>query len=67
MGSVSYDYDKELEFQMQTGAKLFSEYPIRSLAESFYQLHKALGIHLGNAQMHLTQATYSLFAFQQKN
>ena len=43
---------------MQIGSKLFSEYPIRSLAESFYQLRKALGIHVSNAQMHMVQQSY---------
>jgi hypothetical protein len=40
-----YDYNKEFQWQLQIGSKLFPEYPARSLAESFYQLKKALGIH----------------------
>jgi len=40
-----YDYAKEFQWQLQIGSKLFPEYPARSLAESFYQLKKALGIH----------------------
>ena len=40
-----YDYDKELQWQIQIGSKMFPEYPARSLAESFYQLKKSLGIH----------------------
>jgi hypothetical protein len=39
------DYTKEFQWQLQIGSKLFPEYPARSLAESFYQLKKALGIH----------------------
>ena len=69
MGPSFYDNSKGLEFQMQIGFKLFSEYPIRSLAESVYQLRKALGIHASNAQMHMVQQTYrenKLLAFQQK-
>jgi hypothetical protein len=40
-----YDYDKELQWQLQIGSKMFPEYPCRSMAETFYQLKKALGIH----------------------
>ena len=58
MGPSFYDHAKELEFQMQFGSKLFSEYRIRSLAESFYQLRKALGIHASNAQMDMVQQNY---------
>lgn len=41
----TYDYGKELQWQLQIGSKMFPEYPCRSLAETFYQLKKALGIH----------------------
>ena len=41
----AYNYDKEVQWQLQIGSKLFPEYPARSLAETFYQLKKALGIH----------------------
>ena len=40
-----YDYAKELQWQLQIGSKMFPEYPARSLAETFYQLKKSLGIH----------------------
>ena len=40
-----YQYSKELQWQIQIGSKMFPEYPARSLAETFYQLKKALGIH----------------------
>ena len=39
-----YDYKKELQWQIQIGGKMFPEYPCQSLAESFYQLKKAMGI-----------------------
>ena len=41
----AHDYDKELHWQLQIGSKMFPEYPCRSMAETFYQLKKALGIH----------------------
>ena len=34
----------EFEFQVQLGAKLYPEYPIRSHSEAFYQLRKTLGV-----------------------
>ena len=40
-----YNYEKELQWQLQIGSKMFPEYPCRSMAETFYQLKKALGIH----------------------
>ena len=58
MGSIKYDRSKELEFQMQIGSKLFPEYPIRSLAEAFYNLRKTLGINTTNAQMNMEQRYY---------
>ena len=39
-----YDPKKELEYQVQIGSKQFPEYPIKSLAESFCQLRKTMGI-----------------------
>ena len=41
----TYDVSKEMEFQIQIGSKLIPEYPMRSVAECFYQLRKTLGIH----------------------
>ncbi len=35
---------QEFEFQLQIGSKLFSEYPIRSHQEAYYQLKKTLGV-----------------------
>jgi hypothetical protein len=37
--------DKEIEFQIQIGSKLYPEYPIRSIQEAFTQLVKCLGIN----------------------
>ena len=37
--------DKEIEFQIQIGSKLYPEYPIRSVQEAFTQLVKCLGIN----------------------
>ena len=37
--------DKEIEFQIQIGSKMFPEYPIRSVQEAFTQLVKCLGIN----------------------
>jgi len=41
---LKYDKGYDLEFQMQIGSKLYPEYPIRSLSESFSQLKKSVGI-----------------------
>ena len=35
--------DGEFEYHMQIGSKLYPEYPIRSHAESYYQLRTTLG------------------------
>jgi hypothetical protein len=43
-GFNKFDSEGEFEFQLQLGSKLFSEYPIRSHAEAFYQLRKTLGV-----------------------
>jgi hypothetical protein len=43
-----YDYDKELQFELQLGSKKWPEYPMKSQAESFYQLRKTMGL-LGSA------------------
>jgi len=39
-----YENLKELQWQLQIGSKMFPEYPCGSIAETFYQLKKALGI-----------------------
>ena len=38
-----YDFNQELEFQVQIGNKMIPEYPIRSLSESWAQLKKSIG------------------------
>ena len=43
--NADYNFDKELQWQLQIGSKLFPEYPCKSNAETYYQLKKALGIH----------------------
>ena len=43
-GAFTYNKGYELEFQLQIGSKLFPEYPIRSISESFSQLKKSVGI-----------------------
>ena len=39
-----YDINKDLEFQIQLGSKLFPEYPCNSLSQCFYHLRKALNL-----------------------
>ena len=43
-GFNKFDSEGEFDFQLQLGSKLFSEYPIRSHAEAYYQLRKTLGV-----------------------
>ena len=40
----TYNFNQELEFQVQIGSKMYPEYPCRSLSQAFYELTKALGI-----------------------
>ena len=54
----SYVKDRELSFEMQTGAKEHPEYPIQSAAEAFYQLRKSLGLHAVNALMDMRADEY---------
>ena len=65
VASGAYDYDKELNFELQIGSKKYPEYPIRSVAEAYSQLRKALGIHSNNAQMDIAATEYcsSKFVF----
>ena len=45
-GNYAYQtQDKEMEFQIQIGSKMYPEYPIRSIQEAFSQLVKCLGIN----------------------
>jgi hypothetical protein len=56
---ADYDFNKEFQWQLQIGSKMFPEFPCRSMAETFYQLQKALGIH-GSAfhSLSITPAQY---------
>ena len=38
------DINKDLEFQIQLGSKLYPEYPCNSLTQCFYHLRKALNL-----------------------
>ena len=44
-GLYRFLYKTEPEIQIQVGAKLFPEIPMRSSQEAYYQLRKALGSH----------------------
>jgi hypothetical protein len=44
-GLYNFLWKTEPELQLQVGAKLFPEIPIRSSQEAYYQLRKALGSH----------------------
>ena len=57
MGSA-YNQAEEFSFEMQIGAKTYSEYPIQSVAKAFYQLRKSLGLHAANAQMDIRADEY---------
>ena len=39
-----YDKDKDLEFEIQLGSKLYPEYPCNSITQCFYHLRKALNL-----------------------
>ena len=41
----AHERSKYAQFDMQIGSKKFTEYPISSTVEAFYQLRKTLGIH----------------------
>ena len=41
---VGLQSKNEIEVQVSIGSKQFPEYPLKSCAESFYQLRKTLGI-----------------------
>ena len=42
--SIPYDLNKETEWQIHIGSKMFPGYPCRSVNQSFYELKKVLGI-----------------------
>ena len=39
-----YDKNKDLEFQIQLGSKMYPEYPCNSITQCFYHLRKALNL-----------------------
>ena len=49
---AKYENDRELQYQIQIGSKLFPEYPIQSIAETFQQLRKTIGV-LGSNQFNI--------------
>ncbi|MCR9134331.1 MAG: hypothetical protein NXI08_17315 [bacterium] len=49
----NYNPDNDLEFQLQLGSTLFSEYPCKSLNQALYYLRKALNLPLFH-QHHLS-------------
>jgi hypothetical protein len=56
----AYDKDKEVQVQVLVGNKTFPVFPIRSAAEAYYQLKKALGIH-GSAFHSISIDTYKKY------
>ena len=56
----SYDVTREIEWQIQIGSKLFPEYPCRSLAQTFYELKKCLGI--SSTSFHNISPTWQQYA-----
>ena len=48
-GYYVFQWNSEVEMQMQVGAKMFPEIPIRSSAEAYYHLRKSLGSHKPNS------------------
>ena len=47
-GVLTHTEERFSHFQLQIGSKLFPEYPIKTHAEAFYSLRKALGIQANN-------------------
>ena len=47
-GYLTHTEERITRFQLQIGSKLFPEYPIKTHAEAFYSLRKALGIQATN-------------------
>ena len=45
---LTHTEERMTKFQLQIGAKLFPEYPIKSHCEAFYSLRKALGVQANN-------------------
>ena len=47
-GTLTHSGERFTHFQLQIGSKLFPEYPLKTHAEAFYSLRKALGIQANN-------------------
>ena len=62
-GGGSYNSAEEIEYQIQLGAKLYPEYPVRSVAEAFAQLRKTVGLNYGHHAIDLTAEQYSHHKF----
>ena len=58
-----YNSAEEIEYQIQLGAKLYPEYPVRSVAEAFAQLRKTVGLNYGHHAIDLTGAQYAHHKF----
>jgi hypothetical protein len=64
--AIKFNPDKELEFQIQLGGKLYPEYPVKSISEAFCILKQTLnlpdwGLHSVGVDYH--QYTSSKFIF----
>ena len=58
-----YNSAEEIEYQIQLGAKLYPEYPVRSVAEAFAQLRKTVGLNYGHHAIDLTGPQYAHHKF----
>ena len=59
-----YDVIYEMEMQLQVGSKLYPEYPVRSVAEAFYQLRNCMGTETSNFHsLDITQQHYRTHSF----
>ena len=61
-----YDKNKDLEFQIQLGSKLYPEYPCNSITQCFYHLRKALNLpmfHQHSMNINFKQYRQFIFAF----
>ena len=61
-----YDPDKELEFQIQLGGKLYPEYPVNSISEAFCILKQTLNLPdwgLHSVDIDYSQYTSNKFIF----
>ncbi len=59
----AYNSAEEIEYQIQLGAKLHPEYPVRSVAEAFAQLRKTVGLNYGHHAIDLAADQYNHHKF----